>query len=141
MPGERAGRGNLGGLGVRRGDVLGGGAMPRRVSVLQLSSGTASSAGKTHGAQAGSSSSREARTGCWDRVHTDVVKILAREREIYQYHLGADPSQVPTSLFQQALRQDPELYALAVACSEDKNTQLLATPFPGEGGIVAEVIL
>ena len=43
--------------------------------------------------------------------------------------------------FWQALQQDPELYALAVACSEDKYMQLLATPFPGEGCIVAEVTL
>lgn len=43
--------------------------------------------------------------------------------------------------FQQALRQGPGLYALAVACSEDKNTQFLATPFPGEGCIVAAVTL
>ena len=28
------------------------------------------------------------------------------ENQIYQYHLGADPSQVTTSLFQQVLRQD-----------------------------------
>ena len=59
-------------------------------------------------------SSREARTDWWNRIHTDAAKIL------YQYHLGVDHSQVPASLFQQALRQDPELYALAVACSEDK---------------------
>ena len=73
----------------------------------------------------------------------EVAEILAHERRIYQYHLGleADPSQFPTSLFRQALRQDPGLYALAVACTEDKNTQLLATPFQGEGCIVAEVTL
>ena len=73
----------------------------------------------------------------------DIAEILALERQIYQYHLGieVDPSEVPTSLFRQALRQDPGLYALAVACSEDKYMQLLATPFPGEGCIVAEVTL
>lgn len=43
---------------------------------------------------------------------TDVAEILAWERGIYQYHPGADPSQVLTFLFQQALRQDPGLYAL-----------------------------
>ena len=64
------------------------------------------------------------------------AEIFARERETYQYNL-----QAPAPLFQQALREDPGLYGLAVACSGDKNLQLLATPFPGEVGIVARAIL
>ena len=54
----------------------------------------------------------------------DVAEILAQKRQIYQYHLGleVDPSQIPTSLFRQALRHDPGPSALAVAGSEDKNT-------------------
>ena len=61
-------------------------------------------------------------------LHKDpfVAEILAQKREVYQHHLGVDPSQVQTSLFQQALRQDPGLYAIAVACSEDKNPRLLS---------------
>ena len=63
----------------------------------------------------------------------DVVKILAQERQIYQHHLGVDPSQVPTSLFQQALRQDPGLYALAVACTGAKTHNCWPRPFQVKG--------
>ena len=39
-------------------------------------------------------------------LHQDpfVAEILAQEREVYQHHLRVDPTQVRTSLFQQALR-------------------------------------
>ena len=55
--------------------------------------------------------------------------LLIPPRTTYCRSLGVDFNQVPTSLFQQTLRQDPGLHALAVACSEDKIPHYQLHPF------------
>ena len=95
----------------------------------------------------------EAQWGAWEEMvleggivwllekDPEVAEILSEEREIYRHHLDVEPNEVRLSLFQQALRQDPGSYALAVACLKDYNPRLVATLLKGEGLVCAEAEL
>ena len=47
---------------------------------------------------------------------------------MYAQHSGREPLDVHMSLANQALRQDPALYALAVCCLSNGNTRLITSP-------------
>ena len=58
----------------------------------------------------------------------EVATILRRERLMYAQHSGREPLEVRMSLANQALRQDPALYALAAYCLSNGNTRLITLP-------------
>ena len=64
----------------------------------------------------------------WLLSDVEVATILKRERLMYVEHFGREPLEVRMSLANQALRQDPALYALAVCCISSGNTRLITSP-------------
>ena len=64
----------------------------------------------------------------WLLSDIEVATILRRERLMYVEHFGREPLEVRMSLANQALRQDPALYALAVCCISSGNTRLITSP-------------
>ena len=75
------------------------------------------------------------------RGDPEVVKMLRAERDMYDHHQKPELCDIRMSLASQAARQDPGLYALAVACLGTGNPRLVTSPCKGEGAIVAEVLL
>ena len=57
-----------------------------------------------------------------------MAAILRRERLMYAEPFGGEPLEVRMSLANQALRQYPGLYALAVCCLSNGNTRLITSP-------------
>ena len=74
------------------------------------------------------------------RDDPEVVEMLRNERDMYNHH-KRELCDTGMSLANQAARQDPGLYALAVACLGTGNHRLVTSPCKGEGAIVAEVLL
>ena len=61
---------------------------------------------------------------------------------MYAQHSGREPLEVRMSLANQALRQDPALYALAVCCLSNGNTRLITSPIDdNHAALCAEVQL
>ena len=72
----------------------------------------------------------------------EVATILRRERLMYAQYSGREPLEVRMSLANQALRQDPALYALAVCCLSNGNTRLITSPIDdSHAALCAEVQL
>ena len=64
----------------------------------------------------------------------EVRKIVVLEQAMYRHHLGANVGFIPWSIAQQAMRQDPGLYALAVASHPCGLTTLVTHGMPTDSG-------
>ena len=71
-----------------------------------------------------------------------VATILRRERLMYAQHSERESLEMRMSLANQALRQDPALFALAVCCLSNGNTRLITSPIDdSHAALCAEVQL